>query len=114
MRKFVIPKPSKVATLPPKAPPAQWSKAEIAAATARAVPPLVFNKISDKQSNRTPDKVRQAASKLALLESGGKRLSVNLSGESIAHLDAIKVRDGLDNTGAIAAALGAFAPKKRP
>ena len=62
----------------------------------------------------TPDKIRQAKSKLALLESGGKRLSVNLSGESIGHLEAIKARDGLDNTGAIAAALGAFAPKKRP
>lgn len=82
--KFIIPtKPAKVEELPPKA---------------------------GKPSKRTPDKIRQAASKLALLESGGKRLSVNLSGHSIAQLEAIKARDGLDNTGAIAAALDAFAP----
>jgi hypothetical protein len=44
-------------------------------------------------------------SKAALLESGGKRLAVNLSAESVAHLERIKARDGLDNTQAIAAAL---------
>lgn len=83
MRKFVIPKPEQVAELPPKA---------------------------GKPSNRTPDKIRQAASKLALLESGGKRVSVNLTGQAVADLDAIKALDGLDNTGAIIAALRGHAP----
>lgn len=82
MRKFVIPKPAKVEELPPKA---------------------------DKPSNRTPDKIRQAASKLALLESGGKRVSVNLTGVAVADLEAIKARDGLDNTQAVIAALRAYA-----
>lgn len=53
----------------------------------------------------TPDKIRQAKSKLALLESGGKRVSVNLTGQAVADLEAIKARDGTDNTGAIIAAL---------
>lgn len=85
MRKFVIPKPAQVVTLPPKA---------------------------EKPSGRTPDKIRQAASKLALLESGGKRVSVNLSGQAVADLEAIKARDGIDNnTDAITAALDAYAPQ---
>lgn len=85
MRKFVIPKPAQVAELPPKD--------------------------GDKPaSKRTPDKIRQAASKLALLESGGKRVSVNLTGQAVADLEAIKARDGTDNTGAIIAALRGHAP----
>lgn len=80
MRKFVIPKPAKVEELPPKAGDTGVSK-------------------------RTPDKIRQAQSKLALLESGGKRVSVNLTGQAVADLEAIKARDGTDNTGAIIAAL---------
>jgi len=56
-------------------------------------------------SQETPARTRQAMSKAALLESGGKRLAVNLSAESVAHLERIKARDGLDNTQAIAAAL---------
>jgi hypothetical protein len=53
----------------------------------------------------TPDKIRQAKSKAALLESGGKRVSINLTGEAFADLEAIKARDGLSNTAAIIAAL---------
>lgn len=78
MRKFII--PPQVATLPPPAP-------------------------AKKPSGITPDKIRQAKSKQALLESGGKRVSVNLSGQAVADLEAIKARDGTDNTGAIIAAL---------
>ena len=59
-------------------------------------------------SNRTPDKIRQAESKRALLKSGGKRLSVNLTGQAMADLEAIKKRDDLDNTKAIIAALSAL------
>ena len=80
MRKFVIPKPAQVEELPPKA--------------------------GDKpESKRTPDKIRQAQSKQALLESGGKRVSVNLTGQAVADLEDITSRDGTDNTGAIIAAL---------
>lgn len=57
------------------------------------------------KSNRTPDNLRQAKSKAALLESGGRRISVNLSGPAVADLEAIKARDGTDNTGAIRDAL---------
>ena len=57
----------------------------------------------------TPDKIRQAKSKLALLQAGGKRVSVNLTGQAVADLAAIRHRDGSDNTGAILAALAAFA-----
>ena len=63
---------------------------------------------AEKESNMTPDKVRQAKSKQALLESGGKRVSVNLSGQAVKHLEAIKRRYGTDNTQAIVAALAAF------
>jgi peptidoglycan hydrolase-like protein with peptidoglycan-binding domain len=59
-----------------------------------------------KESHMTPDKVRQAKSKQALLGSGGKRVSVNLSGQAVGHLEAIKKRDGTDNTQAIIDALG--------
>lgn len=48
---------------------------------------------------------RQAKLKHSLLESGGKRVSVNLTGQAVADLEAIKARDGTDNTGAIIAAL---------
>lgn len=80
MRKFIIPKPHELATLPPA-----------------------------KESGITPDKIRQAKSKKALLQSGGKRVSVNLPSGAVADLEAIKARDGVDNTGAIVAALRRFA-----
>lgn len=53
----------------------------------------------------TPDKTRQAKSKQALLGAGGKRVSVNLTGQAVADLEAIKARDGVDSTGAIISAL---------
>ena len=57
----------------------------------------------------TPDKIRQARSKQTLVESGGKRVSVNLARQAVTDLDAIKARDGVDNTGAIIAALHRYA-----
>ncbi len=49
--------------------------------------------------------IRQAKSKAALMESGGRRVSINLAMEAVADLEAIKVRDRVDNTGAIIEAL---------
>lgn len=65
--------------------------------------------VAEKAPGGTPDKIRQAQSKLALLQSGGKRVSVNLSGQAIADLEAIKARDGSDNTAAVIAALHRYA-----
>ncbi len=53
----------------------------------------------------TPAHIRQRISKRALIESGGKRIAVNLTKKAVAALEKIKDRDGLDNTQAIAAAL---------
>jgi hypothetical protein len=82
MRKFDIPAALKGAALPPN------------------------------ESARTPDKIRQAMSKLALLESGGKRVSVNLTGQAVKDLERIKSRDGTDNTQSISAAIAAFTKTK--
>lgn len=60
-------------------------------------------------SGMTPDKIRQAKSKQALLASGGKRVSVNLSGRAVQDLEAINARDGTDSSHSIAAALRHFA-----
>ncbi len=73
------------------------------------IPEKVATLPPEKESGITPDKIRQAKSKKALLESGGKRVSVNLSGQAVADLEAIKARDGTDNTGAIIAALRRYA-----
>lgn len=58
-----------------------------------------------KPPGGTPDKIRQAKSKQALFGSGGKRVSVNLTAQAVADLEAIKARDGVDSTGAIISAL---------
>ena len=58
-----------------------------------------------KSAGGTPDKTRQAKSKKALLGSGGKRVSVNLTGQAVADLEAIKARDGVDSTCAVISAL---------
>ena len=57
----------------------------------------------------TPDKIRQAKSKQALVASGGKRVSVNLSAQAVADLAAINARDGTVSSHSIAAALRSFA-----
>ena len=62
-------------------------------------------------SQETPARVRQALSKAALVQSGGKRVAVNLSAESVAHLEHIKVRDGVDGARAIAASLARHAKR---
>lgn len=67
-----------------------------------------------KGSSRTPDKERQAKSKEALKAGGGKRVSVNLTEQAVADLAAIKARDGLDNTGAVIAALRCYAESELP
>jgi hypothetical protein len=80
MKKFIIPPAVKVELVPLKAP------------------------------GGTPDKTRQAKSKQALLGAGGKRVSVNLTGQAVADLEAIKARDGVDSTNAIIGALRQAAP----
>ena len=56
-------------------------------------------------SQETPAHIRQAMSKAALLEAGGKRVAVNLPADAVADLERIKERDGLDSKQAIVAAL---------
>lgn len=71
-----------------------------------------------KPPPKTPDWSRQAASKQALLEAGGKRLCVNLPAASLADIDKITDRKGIStNTEAIVAALHHFArfkPSRQP
>lgn len=64
-----------------------------------------------KTSKRTPDKIRQAQSKSALVQSGGKRVCVNLPWPAVLDLAVIQERDGTDNTQSIIAALANFASK---
>ena len=109
MKKFIIPTPAKLEQVPiSDVRGAQWTPDEIKNLKAIEAKPLVFNTI---QSNMTPDKIRQAKSKQALLASGGKRVSVNLSGQAVIDLEAISARDGTDGSHSIAAALRAFAPR---
>ena len=61
--------------------------------------------VPSKSAGGTPDKTRQAKSKKALLGSGGKRVSVNLTAQAVADLEAIKARDGVDSTCAVISAL---------
>lgn len=90
MRKFIVPKPQVGNLCPPEN------------RDAVAILPV---------SGMTPDKIRQAKSKQALLASGGKRVSVNLSGQAVADLEAISARYGTDGSHSIAAALRHFAPR---
>lgn len=70
------------------------------------IPPAVkVSQVTPKAPGGTPDKTRQAKSKQALLGAGGKRVSVNLTSQAVADLEAIKARDGVDSTGAIISAL---------
>lgn len=73
------------------------------------IPAPKLAQVPVKVSKMTPDRIRQEASKAALLASGGKRVSVNLPGPAAADLAAINARDGTDNTLSIIAALKSFA-----
>lgn len=77
---------------------------------AKGSAPLVFNKITAPVQGKA-DKIRQAQAKQHLLESGGKRVSVNLSGQAVKDIEHIKNRDGVDATAAIIAALAAHAKR---
>ena len=72
--------------------------------------PAMLEHVPEKAPGGTPDKARQAKSKQALLGSGGKRVSVNLSAQAVADLESIKARDGVDSTNAIIGALRQAAP----
>ena len=67
---------------------------------------------------KTPDRVRQAAAKQALLDAGGKRICINLPAAALADIERITDRPGINTiTEAVIAALDHFArfkPSRRP
>jgi hypothetical protein len=63
-------------------------------------------------SGGTPDHIRQAKSKQALMEAGGLRLSVNLTAEAVGHLRSIQRREDIDATTAIIDALAHYAMRQ--
>ena len=61
----------------------------------------------------TPGKDRQAAAKDRLERQGGRRASINLTGEDIEHIAVIRERDGLlTDTDVIRAALAWYASRR--
>jgi len=64
-----------------------------------------------KPSGITPAHLRQQASKQALVESGGRRVSVNLPKKAAADLERIMVRENCGATEAIIEALAHFRRK---
>lgn len=62
-------------------------------------------------TGRTPDKVRKARSRAALIEEGGRELRTPLPPEQTAQLDAIKAHHGYDSDRAAVFALLALGVK---
>ncbi len=97
--------------IPGKA-PASAGSPELAAAldAVAAVKVKPFALPPKKKPPKTPDSVRQAKVKQELLDAGGKRVSINLTGEAVADVERITDRPGINTTTeAVIAALHHFA-----
>ena len=84
---------------------------DAAAAKAAAGPPK--RKPGRPATGVTPGKTRQALSKEKFEREGGRRASINLTGEDTGHITAIRERDGLlTDTDVIRAALAWYASRR--
>lgn len=63
-------------------------------------------------TGRTPDKIRKAKSRAALVEGGGRELNMSLPPEQAAQLDAIKAHHGYDSDRTAVFALLALGAKR--
>lgn len=107
MKKFVVPAPG-AAPSPEQKHALNIIDAARVKLDAARLKPFVMPK--PKPPPKTPDSVRQAKAKAELLKAGGKRLCVNLPAESLADIDKITDRAGINTaTEAIIAALHHFA-----